>query len=372
MRTSMYIPADVFAGILLRLPPSSRRLARLVCRQWRDVVDTRTAEMQSRAKPLVVTDAGSAHVVDDLSTGRHRVLWDGVPTDLPRERRKVVIGTCNGLICVCDNREVNGAITVINPVTGEKLSLPPLPSTIGAPERSYIVGWHEAYGFGYHPTTGRYKVVHVAAYGRKGNCHQVKVFTLGDSSWRDVATGSGNRCKYSASIVGVNGTMYWAAKRGRKLMAFDLEHERLSFVKSLPDVLQDTSWHLTDVRGRLGMVVYSFTQQCEVWVLEGATPMREHKWSRWYIVRRDISSTCWQVTRPHFAHNEYLLTEEFSQGPRNVVYKHKLNSDRGMVEINETSPGTIVLTIKAALSNHCKTFAYVETTEPLSVYKYCS
>ncbi|KAF6998882.1 hypothetical protein CFC21_014968 [Triticum aestivum] len=256
MRTS----ADVLAAILLWLPPSSRRLARLVCPRWRDVVDTRTTEMQSRAKPLVVTDAGSAHVVDDLSTGYHRVLWNGIPRDLPHERRNVIVGTCNGLICLCDNRKVDGAITVINPVTGEKLSLPPLLSTTGSPGSGYIVGWHEEYGFGYHPTTGRHKVVHVAAYDRKGNSHQVKVFTLGESSWRDVATGSVPRCQYSAGIVGVNGTMYWAAKRGRKLMALDLDHESLSFIKSLLDV-SPGSWNLTEVRGRLGVVFYSFPHQ---------------------------------------------------------------------------------------------------------------
>ncbi|VAH25264.1 unnamed protein product [Triticum turgidum subsp. durum] len=256
MRTS----ADVLAAILLWLPPSSRQLARLVCRRWRDVVDTRTTEMQSRAKPLVVTDAGSAHAVDDLSTGCHRVLWNGIPRDLPHERRNVIVGTCNGLICLCNNRKVDGVITVINPVTGEKLSLPPLLSTTGSPGSGYIVGWHEEYGFGYHPTTGRHKVVHVAAYDRKGNSHQVKVFTLGESSWRDVATGSVPRCQYSAGIVGVNGTMYWAAKRGRKLMALDLDHESLSFIKSLLDV-SPGSWNLTEVRGRLGVVFYSFPHQ---------------------------------------------------------------------------------------------------------------
>ena len=99
-------------------------------------------------------------------------------------------------------------LRLVNPVTGERLSLPPLPS---APERTCLVGWHEAYGFGYHPTAGRHKVVHVDAYARKGKLQeQVKVFTLGESSWRGVATGSLPRCNYSAGIVCVDGTMYWA------------------------------------------------------------------------------------------------------------------------------------------------------------------
>jgi hypothetical protein len=40
-----YFSTDVLLDILQRLPPSSRRRARLVCRHWRDVMDDRTTEM---------------------------------------------------------------------------------------------------------------------------------------------------------------------------------------------------------------------------------------------------------------------------------------------------------------------------------------
>ncbi|CAO2207137.1 unnamed protein product [Urochloa humidicola] len=36
------LPTDAFVEILLRLPPSCRLWARLVCRHWRDVIDART------------------------------------------------------------------------------------------------------------------------------------------------------------------------------------------------------------------------------------------------------------------------------------------------------------------------------------------
>ena len=44
---------DVLVEILLRLPPSSRRRFRLICRLWRDLISERTTEMQSRASPLI-------------------------------------------------------------------------------------------------------------------------------------------------------------------------------------------------------------------------------------------------------------------------------------------------------------------------------
>uniref|UniRef100_M8B4A1 Uncharacterized protein n=1 Tax=Aegilops tauschii TaxID=37682 RepID=M8B4A1_AEGTA len=138
--TPLELPTDVIVSILLRLPPSSRRLSRLVCRQWRDAVDTRTTEMQSRAKPLVVTSTGSAGVV----------------------------GTCNGLICLCDNQKIVGAISLVNPVTGENMPVPEAPDC--AKVRGHSVSPHEMYGFAYHPTTGRYKIVHVPCFygGREG------------------------------------------------------------------------------------------------------------------------------------------------------------------------------------------------------------
>ncbi|VAH25276.1 F-box protein At3g07870-like [Triticum aestivum] len=344
------LSSDVLVNIVLRLPPSTRRLTRLVCRHWRDVVDTRTAKMQSCAKLLVGTGEGSAYIVDDPSTSTGspgRYLWknnDANARPGPREgTMPMVVGTCNGLICLRDKRMSDTAITLVNPVTGERLSLPPLPS---APERTCLVGWHEAYGFGYHPTAGRYKIVHVDAYAKRGSLQQLKVFTLGESSWRDVATGSLPRCNYSAGIVGVDGTMYWAAKKGKKLMAFDLGHERLSFIKSPPDAPSD-GWHLTEVRARLA-ILYSLSpaEKSEVWVLEDALTMKEHTWSRLYIVESDIP--------PHSLPMSCHLI-------RDVVSKHKLSNDNGVEEIHEKSWGRIIL------NRH--TFAYVETTEPLCVYR---
>ncbi|KQJ87429.1 hypothetical protein BRADI_4g11065v3 [Brachypodium distachyon] len=184
----MGIVLDVLVEILQRLPTSSRRRFRLVSRQWRDIIDTRTTEMQSRAKPLIVS-MGSVYIVDDLPTGGHRMLWTGDATN-HSERAMRVVGTCNGLICMCENRKPGGAITVVNPVTGETLDVPALPQTA---ERAWslfagdILNWHEAYSFGYHPTTGRYKVVHVPCdYGKTWKFRTLQVFTLGGgqvSSW---------------------------------------------------------------------------------------------------------------------------------------------------------------------------------------------
>jgi hypothetical protein len=42
----MDIPPELVLDILVRLPWTSRRRARLVCRSWRDLVHHHTTEMQ--------------------------------------------------------------------------------------------------------------------------------------------------------------------------------------------------------------------------------------------------------------------------------------------------------------------------------------
>ncbi|KAK1607256.1 hypothetical protein QYE76_030929 [Lolium multiflorum] len=179
---------DVLVEVLALLPPSRRRLLRLVCRTWRDVVDQRTSEMRSRAAILVQTER-SSYVVDVLSSpGRRRELWTGRRAG-DRYESMCVVGTCNGLLCMCDTKEPGGAITLANPATGETLLLPLL-SCSGQYYRLFRWGdggiatsRHEAYCFAYLPTTGKYRVVHVPCYpDPAGEFEAVQVFTLGKKS----------------------------------------------------------------------------------------------------------------------------------------------------------------------------------------------
>jgi hypothetical protein len=38
-----------------------------------------------------------------------------------------VVGSCNGVLCLCDDAKPGGAITLTNPATGDVLALPPIP-----------------------------------------------------------------------------------------------------------------------------------------------------------------------------------------------------------------------------------------------------
>ncbi|KAM0918521.1 hypothetical protein ACQ4PT_009026 [Festuca glaucescens] len=386
------LAADVLADILMRIPPNTRRLLRLVCRHWRDVVGARTAtNLRSRAKMLVATTTGSAYVVDDLSLvpnpgTRQRDLSPDY-FEARRYSAMSMVGTYNGLICLCDH---GGTITMANPVTLGELRIPSLPPqcTTGR-ARCHSGSWHEAYTFTYLPIAGLYKLVHVPCHMNRSSYDRVHVITLGDASWRDVPAGPDAKCDFGYGVVSVGGATYWAAPEGtEKVMVFDLEDERVTSITSLPSVLSSSedggSWHLAEVQGRLGIVfshVSAAMDKTEVWVMESVRGERLTKWSRWYILQvstppQSPSTRIRRLTWPLFVHGEHVLTWEWSVDERGcVLYMHTPINDtteakRGVVEITERNRGMRVTNIDiAGYNDDCQMFGYVETKEQLSIYK---
>ncbi|XBI59592.1 hypothetical protein VPH35_040626 [Triticum aestivum] len=353
------LPTDVLVEILLRLPPSSRRRARLVCRHWHDVVSEHTTEMRSRAKALLWWNA-VAYVVDDLSsssTGSCRELWRS-------DGRSKLVGTCNGILCLCNNEEMTGgAITLVNPATKKTLPLPLLPCADKFIGHSRSRNWDEAYSFAYHPTTGRHKVVHVpCSFGHVCEFNGVHVLTLGDTLWREVPTSLEGRarCNLGSGIVSIDGITHWVTKgAATRVVSFDLEDELITSLTELPaQPAGPDHARLTEVHGRLGIVTHDRSVTTEVWIME-----KGRRWSRRYSLRRQY------LPWPHFVYGEYILTREESS--LHVHHRRRGPSLSGeVVQVGQRDHGTLVANMKGAnLYSQCRTFAYVETTEPLSAYE---
>jgi F-box interacting protein len=361
-------PTDVLAEILRRLLPNSRRRCRLVCRQWRDTVDECTAtNLRSRAKTLLVS-ISSLYTLDDKWVVRPLM---GGTTDRRREVMDVV-GTCNGLICFCDDSMPGGAISLANPATGETLDLPPLPCA-----DSFMRGrsrWHTAYGFAHHQGTGQYKVVRIPCC-IDTQFDTVQVLTLGETSWRDVvakpAVGcAGTRCLRSAGIIGVDGAVYWVADGTERIMSFDLEAERVSVVKPLP-TRPGSTFYLVEIYGRLGAAIFHGSTKLEeektdVWVLESARG--EQRWRQWYCVGVETRvQPPQQLTLPHFAHGNHVLTRGYRDGI-DKLYKHQpKGTQKGSRMLHITDSNTDET---QAIDGYIhQAFAYVDTKEPLNIYK---
>ncbi|CAO2173245.1 unnamed protein product [Urochloa humidicola] len=370
------LPTDAFMEILLLLPPICRHWARLVCRHWRDIIDERTP----RCPPPKVlaffssTTAASAYVVDDLADGQGREVWrvTAAPAGEDRYLDVSAVGTCNGLLCLCDNRKPGGRVALLNPATGETLHVPPLPVSYRG---RHGYGSGKTYTFGFHPATGAYKILHLPCRGDStGGFNVLQVFTLGDAAWSDVAV-PGASCCLDVGLVSVGGAAYWVTKAMERVVSFDPGDERVAFDAALPvGAGPGTGSHcrLVEFHGRLGLAVSAdrtTPTKTEVWVLGDDG---RQGWSRRYSVR--VHGVEQRLAAPHFAHGgEYVLTVQSKKWGRKHVYAHRLRDAGRRLQNGEVrsvrigDPGTTVAYCKDGY--YIRTFAYVETTEPLSVYK---
>ncbi|CAL5005570.1 unnamed protein product [Urochloa decumbens] len=372
------IPADVFMDILQRVPASPRRRLRLVCRHWRDVIDDRTRRRRRRhARSNVLVFAGGlslprAYVLGGEEAGGKDLKLHGGVVDWDA----TMVGSCNGLICL---HRYRGDAVVVNPATGEKLAVPP-PSE--APGQSTDAA---SYSFAYHPATGLYKIVHVPCRGGGGAAFDaVSVFTLGDTSWREVPVPAGTSCHLKFGIVSVGGATYWVAADAHSLMSLDLKDERVAFVTKLPvrvGLWLDLSWHLTtDMNGRLGLAVCSYEMkrtrtvkgcQTKVWMLEGGGKTKKTWALRYRIVEPGWEEPLHQIAWPYAVHGEHILTTRNKRGCESVsLHASPMSEARahcGVVRTEKCAPPPSV-----GLYDNCRsvrTFAHVETREPLALYR---
>ncbi|XP_051212178.1 putative F-box/kelch-repeat protein At3g20710 [Lolium perenne] len=376
------IPTDLVVEILQRLPWTSRRRMRLVCRSWRDLVHKRTTEMKQRrdAVPLIVTTK-SVYVLGDLGSSKSRPtreLWRS--TDVYKHME--VVGVCNGVLCLCDDTKPGGAITLANPATGDFLALPPIPRAgLFRRHNSRRSGrsWHQAYSFGYHHGTGQYKVVHVPCFFKTKETLQV--FTLGEASWREVPA-PGDRCRLDAGVVSVNGATYWVVEGSERIVSFDHRSEQVKTVTPLP-VSDGPIGHLTEVQRRLSVAIVTRVDPksvyycgrgdgtIEVWILENKS--KEQTWVHQYSLR---SLSCLpgpssiQMVRPIFIHGDYILMVQ-GQSQRLRPYRRRPNSyvtrqECSAVHINSCDPQAFISNMKGDI---CRVFAYVESADALGVYR---
>ncbi|CAO2191920.1 unnamed protein product [Urochloa humidicola] len=412
------LPTDAFVEILLRLPTTKRWRLRLVCRHWRDVIRDRTpAPPQPTALVFVVSCfdgtplSASAYAIDDLAGGRCREVWrssNAQPAghfDQTRNRYvyartfdMAMVGTRNGVLCLCDNKTPGGAISLANPATGETLALPPLPcSRYWQTWGTTISKWHEAYAFAYDPDTEKYWVVHVPSFfDRNGAFAALQVFTVpGDegpsrpASWREVpVAGAAASCRLDAGLVTIDGALHWVTDGTERVVSFDLEVGRVMWTLALPaGAGRGYWWNLTEVHGRLAAINCSVQywwdnpKKTHVWVLDGGGGGRNDRrrgWSRRYSSQ--VQGGVYQrLAAPQFAYGEHVVTTEAQYRNPNWkgVFVHRMPPGRLLcgevrsVLISGKSQGVRVSGIvSVGDANHTSilgVFAYVETKEPLGI-----
>ncbi|CAM0901483.1 unnamed protein product [Alopecurus aequalis] len=351
----VYIPTDLVLEILERLPWTSRRRLRLVSRSWRNLVHERTTEMQQ-------CRSSSPRRHPTSETRRPRPTYPDSAGLMPRTSTSTS-KWC--VLCLCDDAKPGGTITLANPSTGDVLQLPPIPCAglfRRHNTRRSARSWHQAYSFGYDHRTGLYKVVHVPCFFKIRDTLQV--FTLGEVSWREVPAPDA-KCKLEAGIVSVNGATYWATDRCERIMAFDHESERVACAKPLPNAARARPiCRLMEVQRRLGVAVAAIGDILEVRILDRTR--NDHSWVHQYSLRHLDGAP------PNFMHGEYVLMVRSLGEQSQKLLQHQL-----LLQPDYSVPKSECKVVNLSYYNStygflgdvCRTFAYIQAKDALSVYK---
>ncbi|XP_030457324.1 F-box/LRR-repeat protein At2g43260-like [Syzygium oleosum] len=284
------LPLDLLRNVLSRLPTISLLKLRSVCREWRDVIDD-----PHFAATHATCDFESPRILPLPGPSRSAERWFEVDDEFLGAR-----ASCNGLLCfddLCD-----GTIYLLNPLTGEIVSLPSCIDPSRERRHPHRIG------IGVDRLSGRYKIVRLScSVDRTVRPTRARVLDQGSRSWRDIASVPPGLLL--GGPVFAAGSIHWeAAGEGGliRISSFDIAKEEFAWTPR-PE-LRDA--HLVDLRGALGLVDRSRQERVDVWAMEEG-----RQWVKRYSVR---------LNSPWPVDSHWFLTV-LGCGGRKIVLKYLEN-----------------------------------------------
>ncbi|CAL5336673.1 unnamed protein product [Camellia sinensis] len=223
---SDYIPNELIIEILVRLPVQSLLRFTSVCKSWHSLItnpsfitkhlnQTITDRKRNSDKLLLrlYTDNDKKeHYLlcsDDEKFGDDYSEFKFPSKSLIGYFR--IVGSCNGLLCLCDNYFGDTHHIVLwNPSVRKSVTLP-MPCK---PQGPYMF----VLGFGAHPMTHEYKVVRIVYEKEHINRFKVppkvELYTQGIGSWREIDSAAAPPyyiVEFMWSQAFVNGAVHWVA-----------------------------------------------------------------------------------------------------------------------------------------------------------------
>ncbi|KAI3973303.1 hypothetical protein MKX01_020678 [Papaver californicum] len=274
------IHEDIQSKILSHVPSESVLNCKLVCKRWRLLLSNRKVSLgvlfsiSSSLEHMIHLYYADYGVIKSTECQEDFYNTKIAKINLPpikeeRERKEVIVGSCNGLVCLAiPHKGVYNPVYICNPFTGEYTILPRI---------SNNKSWDVVSGFGYLPCTNEYKVVRIlypadsihnpTSTTTKG-C--VQVYTLGkgsSSGWRNIT-----ETTYSLYSQGIfaNGSLYWKHdKNDDIIVAFDLADEKFRVLPPPPCLRfprdEDKTMCLTMLGGYLCLVDHPAYETLDIW-----------------------------------------------------------------------------------------------------------
>ncbi|XP_026399817.1 F-box/kelch-repeat protein At3g23880-like [Papaver somniferum] len=329
---------DVKLQILIRVPTESLLDCKLVCKSWNSIIHSGSFS-RFHLHNLIKSDSGKFGFLaysgyafnygeydDNESTSTQRKL------DLrPPFNNGIVVGSCNGLICLCKNP----SLYICNPVIRERNLLPEI-------RKPYIdadqhLDWIS--GFGYVSSTDEYKVLGIHVL--QNEFLVIHIYTLGrDTGWRNIGKFSADLRPYTwkESAVFANGALYWIGGCVEKVFSFDLDKECFHTHLSPPELPENNDWSFNRLLVLEGCLYFAawFFDECEgnefydIWRLEKKARKCQQDWS-WKYIFTVQQNTLLAITKGGKVltqiDGDIYLYNPISSTSKRVVKFEELNSD---------------------------------------------
>ncbi|KAG8363910.1 hypothetical protein BUALT_Bualt19G0071600 [Buddleja alternifolia] len=340
------LPFNLITTILLMLPVKTLVKFQGVCRAWRDLIRDpifiKTDHFQNWASkgnnyllcvPLEPTPGRVFRLLSDKTF--ERALDIQIPFE-PVSMSLIVIGSCNGLLCITDLDNYGTIIYLYNPSIRKYRTInSPIVDIFGISNRRYI---NIALEFAYHDQANDYKIVRIVSRGGdvdvdgdKVNVSfsKIEVYSMITNSWKDIDVDY-----FPWSMLGIrskaslNESVHWMVKHRDVnedvpvILAFHFGNEAFQQI-SLPNYEDDLMEYIGTIKGNLSLFLFHvlyedpLEEQCYLWV------MKEYgvvgSWTKMYAVNINPNINPRVVTLLMFTTNEEII---FENGEEDVVSYH--------------------------------------------------
>ncbi|XP_026430795.1 putative F-box protein At5g62660 [Papaver somniferum] len=278
---------DILCEILTRVPARLLvRSCKFVCKRWLSLIrsphflELHRIRSQTRRPSLIFSSTTTDYIIYTTTTEFFSVeeslfedsrALNATPLMTPTMEECMLVSSSGLLFCLIDSLVHN--VRIYNPCTGE------ITASIGKTNpiegQSYFVA--ATYGFGFHPSSKKHKLVRVWDIRtlRNGRLAVAEVLTVGeDDTWRKI-----NEVPPFISetpAVSLNGSIYWISSSAstvgkyKALVAFDMESEIFREISIPKSLLEETKKiKLLEVDGCVAIFQKISEFEVKFWIFNG-------------------------------------------------------------------------------------------------------
>ncbi|XP_023772206.1 F-box protein At1g52495 [Lactuca sativa] len=333
---SSYLCEELIVEIFTRLPSKSLLRFRSLSQSFYSIICStdfiRMHTFRSPQKLLLkhrnhyknedIENFYTLHSEDQLASCTSGRYISITPNHFPYNRYSYIVGSCNGILCLCDYLKENH-VSLWNPSIRRNLNL------ADCPLRGSRIG------FGFDPITDDYKIVSIPRYGGHalGIAQSSFVYAMKRSAnWRKIAFhASSSAYKVLPSACFVNGALHWVVVERDSnnvkrfyILTFDLSTDVFGRI-SLPE----PSWEkrrVTTIQGSLA-VISTKGDKSWIWI------RRDASWSVVYKLKKNKVGNVMEVLQLN--NNCDLLLRTYSARLR--VYNPKTGAGSRLVDFKPAS-----------------------------------